>query len=144
MFLMKISLHNLRSNKTMTLPYLIASSIFTSFLFILLNLYLDTSIRTMHNSSTLKNILMLGVILLTFLAFVFMIYASSYLTKLRAKELSLYSVLGMNKKQISVLLIDEELIFYLLSIFWGLNFRCYILKIFVSNFTKNGRSIRKN
>ena len=61
MFLMKISLHNLRSNKTMTLPYLIASSIFTSFLFILLNLYLDTSIRTMHNSSTLKNILMLGV-----------------------------------------------------------------------------------
>ncbi|KYK52449.1 hypothetical protein AYO51_08065 [Lactiplantibacillus plantarum] len=122
MFLMKISLHNLRSNKTMTLPYLIASSIFTSFLFILLNLYLDTSIRTMHNSSTLKNILMLGVILLTFLAFVFMIYASSYLTKLRAKELSLYSVLGMNKKQISVLLIDEELIFYLLSIFWGLIF----------------------
>lgn len=119
---MKISLHNLRSNKTMTLPYLIASSIFTSFLFILLNLYLDTSIRTMHNSSTLKNILMLGVILLTFLAFVFMIYASSYLTKLRAKELSLYSVLGMNKKQISVLLIDEELIFYLLSIFWGLIF----------------------
>ncbi|MBU7553788.1 hypothetical protein [Lactiplantibacillus pentosus] len=41
-------------------------------------MYLDTSIRTMYNSSTLKNILMLGVILLTFLAFVFMIYALKY------------------------------------------------------------------
>lgn len=57
---------------------------------------------------------------IAFLMGFLVVYANNYLIKRRSKELGLYTLLGMNKRKISLVIILETLLVGLLSLFTGL------------------------
>ena len=64
----------------------------------------------------------IGVIqnILPVLSILFLLYANSFVMRTRSKELGLYNILGMYKKNLSMILFMENTYAFVLSIFFGL------------------------
>ena len=62
----------------------------------------------------------LGKGLLSIILLLFLIYAGSFLQKRRRRELGLYSLLGLERKHIGIMLFWENLGLYLVSVWAGI------------------------
>ena len=69
----------------------------------------DAVIRVMEGGALMQIILSLGTGVMGIFSVIFLFYTNSFLMKRRKKELGLYHVLGMDRKNIAVVLIWENL-----------------------------------
>jgi len=74
----------------------------------------------MSGYGSLKTILFLGTIFIGIFAVIFLFYTNSFLIKRRKKELGLYSILGLEKKHIAMVLFYETLYTSTISLVLGL------------------------
>ncbi|MGT2686268.1 FtsX-like permease family protein [Streptococcus porcinus] len=110
MFYLKLAWNNLNKSKVVVAPFLLASTV----LFMLNNIV--TIIMTSPLSRNMQNgkiLLGLAAIILTIFATIMEIYSYNFLLKQRSREFGLYNILGMNKKQIGLVLSFELWIMYL-------------------------------
>lgn len=118
-FYPKLALTNVKKNKRLFSPYLLTSIMMIALYYIIDSLCYSQAVE---NHETLSTFLTLGAYVIIFFAVIFLFYANSFVIKNRKKELSLYNILGMEKRHIMLMMFFEVLMTSCLSIFIGIVF----------------------
>ena len=107
-----MAVSNIRKNASTYLPY-IGVSIFAMFTYFVFDLILKNDIMYHLPKGAYTLILVtIGFVLLGLIMVPFLYYTNSFLIKRRKKELGLYSILGLEKKHIGIMMFWESLIIY--------------------------------
>ena len=118
----RLALTNLKKNKRSYVPFLL-TSIITIMMFFDMYMIMDNSgVREMPGADSMRSILGFGMVIVAIFAFIFLFYTNSFLIKQRRKEIGLYNVLGMGKKELSIMMFWESLTTGGISIVIGLIF----------------------
>ena len=97
-------------NKELFMPYF-GAGIFSSFLYFTFASILSHPIMgTLPKAAYAQMMLMIGFVLLSIIVLPFLHYTYRFVIKRRKKELGLYSILGLEKKHIAVMMVYESLI----------------------------------
>lgn len=80
----------------------------------------NSGVREMPGADSMRSILGFGMVIVAIFAFIFLFYTNSFLIKQRRKEIGLYNVLGMGKKELSIMMFWESLTTGGISIVIGL------------------------
>lgn len=117
-------------NGSIYYPYIISCifSVFTYYIFA--SILENDLIATLPHSEYAWVMLLLGKILLIPILIPFLYYANSFLVKRRKKETGLYTLLGMERKHLVILLLLETLLVYILSVSGGILFGVLLAKLF--------------
>lgn len=108
----RMAWNNIRKNKSTYFPY-IGVSIFAMFTFFSFDLLLKNDVMlTLPKAAYAYAMIYLGLWLLGQIMVLFLLNTNSFLMKRRKRELGLYSILGMEKKHIGVMMLWESLILY--------------------------------
>jgi len=108
----RLAVMNIRKNRSTYLPY-IGISIFALFTYFVFDLILNNEVvRTVPKAAYAYMMMSIGFGLLGFIMIPFLYYTNSFLIKRRKKELGLYSILGMEKKHIVIMMLFETIILY--------------------------------
>ncbi len=110
----------IKQNKLVYRPYLLACffSVFSYYLFS--SLLHNDLMRRLPKANYAWLMLALGKGLLSIILLLFLLYAGSFLQKRRKRELGLYSLLGLERKHIGILLFWENLGLYAVSVTAGI------------------------
>ncbi|MBM6614347.1 ABC transporter permease [Desemzia sp. RIT804] len=114
----KLAVRNIRSNKQVYVPYIIASIATVAMFYLMTSLVYNDFIA--ERSVTLTQMFSLGSIVIGLFSFIFLMYTNSFLIKRRKKEIGLYAILGMKKMHVAFVLLIESLLTSLGSIFLGI------------------------
>lgn len=103
------------SNGMVYYPYIIAGifAVFTYFVFS--SILQNDLMAILPHKAYAWVILEMGKVLLAIILFFFLIYAGSFVMKRRKKEIGLYSLLGLEKKHIGMMLFLETVILYAIT-----------------------------
>ena len=108
----RMAVSNIRKNTTTYLPY-IGISTFAMFTYFVFDLILKNDIMyTLPKGGYTLMLVYIGFGLLGIIMVPFLYYTNSFLIKRRKKELGLYSMLGLEKKHIGIMMFWESLIVY--------------------------------
>lgn len=110
----------MRKNGKIYVPYILTCIITVAMFYMIRSLSVNESIASMHGGRTVLYSLSLGSFIVGIFAAVFLFYTHSFIVKRRQKEFGLYTVLGMEKRHLSIMLAFETLFVGALSIGVGL------------------------
>lgn len=116
----KLACVNMKNNKRMYGPYLLASVITVSMLYIMVMLTGDKGVNSLPGAASLQSIMFFGCITIVIFSVIFLFYTNSFLMKQRKKEIGLYNILGMEKKHIGFVLLWETIISSGISMIGGI------------------------
>ena len=119
-FYSKLALNAIRKNKRMYLPYILTGSVMVMMFYILMSMLESPDIQDIHGGSLLMDILPYGCCVIAIFSLLFLFYTNSFLIKQRYREFGLYNVLGMDKRNISRLMLWENIYTAGMSIGTGL------------------------
>ncbi len=119
-FYLRLALDGMRKNRRLYLPYLLTCAGMVMMFYILCALSGSPLMRTMRGGGTVAATLTLGTIVIAVFALLFLLYTNSFLIRRRNREFGLYNILGMNKRNVSRILLWETLLSALFSIAAGL------------------------
>lgn len=107
-----MAVNNIRKNGSTYFPYIGVSifAMFTCFVFDLIRK--NDVMKTIPKAAYANALVNIGFGLLTLIMIPFLYYVNSFLIKRRKQELGLYSILGMEKKHIGVMMFWESLMVY--------------------------------
>lgn len=107
-----MAVNNIRKNGSTYFPY-IGISTFAMFAYFVFDLILQNDIiSTLPKAAYAYGLMTVGFWLLGVIMVPFLYYTNSFLIKRRKRELGLYSILGMEKKHIGVMMFWESLMIY--------------------------------
>ena len=119
-FYPRLAWTGIRKNGRLFVPYICAAAGVSAVFYILFYLASSSVLEDMRGGSSTKATLSLGVFVIVAFALIFLFYCNSFLVRRRYKEFGLYSILGMNKGNISRVLAWETLLCALLSLSGGI------------------------
>ena len=124
-FYPRLAARSIKSNRQFYLPYLLTVIGTCAAMYILYALYFDPGFDrlgegTANGQVYTQMFMSIGIALVTLFCFIFLIYTNGFLMKRRQKELGLYSVLGMSKRNIAGIMVYESLYIGLTGIALGL------------------------
>lgn len=105
----KLAGTNLIKNRRIYLPHILTGGGLIGVYHIINTLYRDERIAQIRGGYYLASIMQYGVIVLSLLSVILLLYANSFLMKQRRREFGLYHVLGMEKRHIDRILWYESL-----------------------------------
>lgn len=119
-FYPRLAIINIKKDSKTYIPYII-TCIGTIIMFYIMHaISINEGLDGKSGSGALKSILHLGTIIIGIFSAIFLYYTNSFLLKRRKKEIGLYNVLGLEKKHIARVLLFENLIISLISLFLGI------------------------
>lgn len=125
----KLSAMGIRKNGNAYFPYVMAG-IFAVFVFFIFSSIQNNDImKTVPHGAYATALMAIGQVLLGLILLPFIIYTNSYLIKRRKKELALYSILGLDKKHIAVMMLWETLIIFGIVMTGGILFGLVFSKL---------------
>lgn len=108
----RMALQSIRKNGSTYLPY-VGVCIIAMFTYFVFDLILNNKIMASIPKAAYATMLMyIGFFLLGIIMVPFLYYTNSFLIKRRKKELGLYSILGMEKKHIGMMMFVETAVIY--------------------------------
>lgn len=120
-FYFKIAKTNIKNNRKIYFPYILTSICMVMIMYVVSFLANDPMIaKKFAGGATLQGLLKLGVYIIMIFSALFLFYTNSFITKRRKREFGLMSVLGMGKKNISLVMLWENIIVDFTSIASGL------------------------
>lgn len=119
-FYPKLAWTGVRKNGRLYLPYLLTCTLVTAMFYILLFLSHSQELASARGGTTVCTVLMLGSFVIAAFSLIFLFYTSSFLMRRRNREFGLYNILGMDKRNLSRLLLWETFICAASSILGGL------------------------
>ena len=120
-FYFKIAKTNIKNNRKIYFPYILTSICMVMIMYVVSFLANDPMIaKKFAGGATLQGLLKLGVYIIMIFSALFLFYTNSFITKRRKREFGLMSVLGMDKKNISLVMLWENIIVDFTSIAVGL------------------------
>lgn len=108
----KMAVTNIRKNGSIYFPY-IGVSVFAVFTYFVFDLILKNDIMyTLPKGAYALMLVEIGFVLLGIIMVPFLYYTNSFLIKRRKRELGLYSILGLEKKHIGIMMLWESAAIY--------------------------------
>jgi putative ABC transport system permease protein len=129
LLLPKLSFMGIRRNGTSYFPYILAGSFSVFVYFVFSSILANDIMLTLPRSSYALELMMVGQVLLGLILLPFIVYANSFLIKRRTKELGLYSVLGLDKKHMAVMMLCESIIIFGMIMILGIIFGLALSKL---------------
>ena len=111
---------NLKKNHSLYLPYALTTIMVTMILYITHALSAMPELSTLRGGGAIAQTLGFGVIVVQIVALLTILYANAFVTKNRLKEYGLYSILGLDRKNIQLLSFIELLLFSVVSVGLGI------------------------
>ncbi len=115
-----LAVSNLKKNRTLYIPFSIATITMMVITYILMALSTNKTILQSSGGSTVVMALGFGVVIMLLVSTLTMIYANGFVMKNRSKEFGLYSILGLGRSQIQLLQVVEMLLFSVMNLIVGL------------------------
>ncbi len=119
-FYPRLALTGMRKNKRLYVPYIATCIGMVMMYYIITFLAGLELLLSMRGGDTLVFILDLGSRVMAVFSAIFLFYTNSFLIRRRKKEFGLYNILGMDKKNIAVVLFWETLIIAVIALAAGL------------------------
>ena len=119
-FYPKIAWDGIRKNKRLYFPYILTGGVMVMMYYILSFLIESPALAHMPGGSVLMTVLPLGCVVIAVFSLLFLFYTNSFLIKQRYREFGLYNILGMDKRNISKIMVWETLFVAVFAIGSGL------------------------
>lgn len=119
-FYPKLAWTGIKKNKRLYLPYILTCIGMVMMFYIITFLCTSDILDHMTGGAMMRETLGFGVGVIGVFALIFLFYTNSFLTKRRKKEFGLYNILGMDKRNISVVLLFESVIITVFALVGGL------------------------
>ncbi len=116
----RLALNGIRKNGSTYFPYML-SSIFSVFIFFVFSsIVFNDLMKSLPHQAYLSVLMGIGLFLLGVILIPFMLYTNSFLIKRRKMELGLYSILGLEKKHIGVMMVFETVFIFAIVLTGGI------------------------
>ena len=136
LFYPKLAAQNLRKNRQFYFPYILTVVGTAAAFYILATLANTRPTSTQTRYAYLSLFMSIGLFVVGLFAVIFLFYTNSFLMKRRGKELGLYNVLGMDKRNIAAMLGFETLYVALIGIVGGIALGTLLQKLMTMLVTK--------
>lgn len=110
-----MALSNLKNNKRHYRAYLSINAMIVMFIYLFIYIANNDGLSKISGGNTIKLLLFMGMFAVGIFSAIFQFYINSFLMKRRKKEYGLYSILGLEKKHISRIMLFENVILFLTS-----------------------------
>lgn len=128
-FYMKLAANGMKKNGKFYIPYLLTCICTVAMCYIVSALSVSPTLAAMRGGEMLISLLKLGVWVIIIFSVLLLSYTNSFLRKKRTREFGLYNILGMDKRNIGLILFFETMIMAFLSLFFGLLAGILLLKL---------------
>ena len=135
-FYLKTAWGNIRKNRNIYLPYLLAASVMTALFYIQGSLCDMVDISGMKGKRMMSSLLGISTPITGIFSLVILFYVNSFVMKQRKKEFGLYNVLGMEKRHLARLMSVEILLVAVFSLFFGISGGALFSQLFFLIFYK--------
>ena len=119
-FYPKLAWMSIRRNSQLYTPYLLTCVGMVAMSYIVSFLGNGPMLDVMRGGDIMKEFLNIGFVILSVFALIFLFYTNSFLMRRRKRELGLYNILGMGKKNLTMVLLWETLVMGAISLVGGL------------------------
>ena len=125
-FYPRLAWMGIKKNARLYVPYLLSCAFMAAMLYVIAYLAVTPALYTVNGkvngsgTSAVAMTMSLGSFVVSVFIALFLFYTNSFLLRRRKKEFGLYSILGMNRKNISRVLAWETLLTALLSLIGGI------------------------
>lgn len=126
---LRLALQGMGKNKKIYFPYLLASSGCAMMSYIVLALSSDKDLANIKGGSTAQMALSMGSIVVLLFSLIFLLYTSSFLMKQRRREFGLLNILGMDKGNLSRVMLWESLLSYAVTMVLGIGLGVLFTKL---------------
>ena len=116
----RIAADGIRKNGRLYIPYIATSILMIAVFYIVHMLGFSDILIQFAGSGTAKDIMQFGTYVMAIFGTIFLFYTQSALIKGRLKEFGIYSVLGMNRKNLGKIIFCETVITWIISMAGGL------------------------
>lgn len=120
LFYPRLAWSGIRKNKELYIPYLLTCMGMVMMFYIVSYLHTSMLLKTIYGGTTLTIVMALGRFVIGVFSIVFLFYTHSFLIRRRKKEFGLYSILGMNKRNLARIMIWESLMVAVIALVTGL------------------------
>ena len=119
-FYPKLAFNNIKKNSKSYIPYILTCIGTIAMFYNISYLVVVKDLGHISDSTSLRNMLFLGAIIVAIFSFIFLLYTNSFLIKQRKKEFGLFNVLGMEKRHIAKIMFYETLFIGIASLVLGI------------------------
>ena len=119
-FYPKLALSNINKNSRFYYPYLLTCIATIAMFYVMAMIANNDGLTQMPGYEALTSILGFGTVVVGIFSAIFLLYTNSFLIKRRKKELGLYNILGMEKRHIARILLNESIISGVFTLILGL------------------------
>ena len=116
----RLAFDGIRKNKRLYLPYILTCIGTVTMFYIIHHLAAMPTLKSMPGGDSTAMILGMGFWVVAIFSLIFLVYTNSFLMRRRKKEFGLYNILGMGKKNLSLVLLFETLTVAAISVFSGI------------------------
>lgn len=120
LFYPKLAFDGVKKNAKLYVPYIMTGALMTLIYYIISFLTGSEIIKNIKGGRTLCTMFPLASYVIIIFSVIFLFYTNSFLIRRRYKEFGLYNILGMNKKNLSFIIILENIFVGLISLAAGL------------------------
>lgn len=117
----RLALDGIKKNKRLYIPYIAGGAIMSGITYIMHFLASDRILDSIKKGAvTLGSVLPLAGWIISIFSVIFLFYTNSFIIKRRSRELGLYNILGMDKKNIAKVMAIESIAVAVMSIGSGI------------------------
>lgn len=116
----KLAVNGIKKNRRIYLPYILTCAGMIMMYYITSFLTVSSFVEEMQGGKTMKLLLFMGCGVMVVFSAVFLFYTNSFIIRRRKTEFGLYNILGMDKRNISRILLWETFIIYVSSLVVGI------------------------
>lgn len=116
----KLAFHSLTHHQRENGLFILASSVLIAINYIFWSLLNNHSLRVSPNGSIIEDIVSLGLVFVVMIAVIFTFYANSFIMRQRNRELGLFNMLGLTRRDLRVILLFENGCLFVISSVIGL------------------------
>lgn len=116
----QLAWNSICKNSRYYIPYIIAGAMMVMMFYIMNYLNASEYVASMVGGSALVSVFGFGILVIALFAFIYLFYTNSFLIRVRDRELGLYNILGMNRKNIVSIIACESILLFAIVISAGL------------------------
>ena len=119
-FYLRLALSNIRRSRKFYFPYMLACTFTIAMFYIVCAISVGHALDGVSGADVLKSYTIIGAFVVAIFAAIFLFYTNSFLTKRRRREFGLYNILGMERRHIARVMLDETLLVALVTLGAGI------------------------
>lgn len=128
-FYIRLAGEGISKNRKLYFPYILTCICMIMMYYIVSFLSISKELASIRGGEMLQGLLSMGVFVVAVFALIFLYYTNSFLIRKRKKELGLYNILGMGKRNLVRILLWENILTAVISLVIGIVFGILFSKL---------------